>query len=247
MINDEVASGFEQKIDICNSLNIPNMEISDEFDGVKITKLSGGEVENLRNLLIINNKKIVLLSCSVPVNDRKYYEEVFRKANLLNVENIKVQLGDNCDNEDEIVDMLASLGKMGKAYGISVLCENRSNSFMSTDNNISKIFKRLPGEYTGFIFNPLEFAKMKRHPFLNEFYNSKLKGKVRFLRINDGLFSDGSPTLPGEGNAEIKEMTSALLARGFKGYFSFVPYLNEMDLNKFKKIIARYKKILMEL
>ena len=115
------------------------------------------------------------------------------------------------------------------------------------ENELAKLFKELPDYNPGLIFNPLEYAALKKHPFFHVFYNSKLKSQIKFLRVNDGLFVDGSPTLPGEGNAELKELTSALLARSFKGYFSFESYRKEMDVESCEKVIERFKKILLSI
>jgi sugar phosphate isomerase/epimerase len=97
------------------------------------------------------------------------------------------------------------------------------------------------------VFNPLEYAAVKKHPFFHVFYNTRLKPAIRFLRINDGLFQDGSATLPGQGNAELKELVSALLARSFKGYFAYVPYLEENGLEYYEEIIRRFRNILLSI
>ena len=139
------------------------------------------------------------------------------------------------------------ISKTGNAYGIGVLLENAETSFLSTDKEVTSIYKKVKSANTGIIFNPLEFTKLKTHPFFHVFYHSKLKNDIIFLRINDGLFLDGSPTLPAMGNSEMKELTSILLARGFSGYFSFVPYLDPMNLNQYVKVIDIFKKLLMEM
>ena len=56
------------------------------------------------------------------------------------------------------------------------------------------------------------------------FYTSKLKNRIRFLRLNDSLYSTGEPTRLAGGNGEIKELVSILLTRSFDGWFSVTPY-----------------------
>ena len=62
------------------------------------------------------------------------------------------------------------------------------------------------------------------HPFFHVFYASKLKNRVRFLRLNDSLYSTGEAMPLAGGNGEIKELISILLSRSFDGYFSVTPY-----------------------
>lgn len=245
-INDIVAEDLEGKIDICSRLMINNMEINDWLGSLSIADINGEQTENCRRLLIANNKKIVLLNCSEPVSNLDYYKKIFRKAHLLNIENISVQC--NVDRYDgAFIEGLKTVCEIGGAYGIRVLLENCSTTFLSADEAISEIFAKEKGLNLGLIFNPLEFVRLKAHPFFHVFYNSRLKNDIIFLRVNDGLFPDGSPVLPAMGNAEIKELASIMLARGFRGYFSFTPYFSQMDYSKYVEIIYMFKGLLMEM
>ena len=137
--------------------------------------------------------------------------------------------------------------RIGKAYGIGVLVENNSKTALPSASSVARFFESAGKGSAELIFNPLEYVRIKRHPFLNEFYNSRLKNMIRFLRVSDGLFVDGEAVLPAQGNGEIKEMASILLARGFKGYFSFTPYLKDMSLRDYEEIIERFKKLLTQM
>lgn len=266
LIDDSIFKSFEEKIKIFNKFLINNVEINDYIDGKNITELNGCEIEKIRNLLIQYNKKIVLLNCSTDINDYEYYKTAFRNAHMLGVENIKIGFCLNCDScsdsnnnknhknsfHEMLADNLKKIIRLGESYGIGVLIENNSALNFTHDVEFTRICKDFELNNIYLIFNPLEYVRLKEHPFFHIFYNSKLKNNILFLRVNDGLYIDGSPTLPGEGNGEIKEMTSAILARGFKGYFSFTPYLNtSIDSNIFIKtyenIISKFKSMLMEM
>lgn len=246
-IDDCVAKTIENKIDVCRQLEICNMEINEELDGVSIAHFSGEQLNNLRNLLISTNRKIVLLNCIKPVTQTDHYKNVFRKAQLVRVENIKVTIKKEDSCSDAFIEGLQMVCKIGKAYGIKVLVENDSTTFLSTEQEISEVFKMLEGLNAGLIFNPLEFVRLKSHPFFHVFYNSRLKNNIFFLRVNDGLYLNGKPVLISKGNAEIKELASILIARGFTGYFSFVPYLEKMNVGNFAETMDSFKKLLMEM
>lgn len=258
-IDNRFAESMQDKINICNHFLINNMEITDEINGKNISDLTGVEVEEYRKLLITNNKKIVLLNCSTPLSDYENYKKVFRKAYMLGVESIKVEIPLKeseimIDKNDDAACIIGSITenyrkicRIGKSYGIGVLIENNSNTCLSDNDILTSIFKSVNEKSAGLIFNPLEFAKLKSHPFFHVFYNSKIKTSISFMRVTDGLYADGRPVYPGEGNAEVKELVSALLARGYKGYFSFVPYLDNMDMAKFESVIHKFKNLLMNL
>lgn len=261
-ISDETAQDFQQKLNACNQLLIYNIEIDELFDGKNLYDLNGDELENYRNILIMSGKKIEIYSTSEPVEHFDYYKILFRKAHLLNIKNIKIKNIHNCSHWEASENELGTCSKkgieefaldlqkivgIGESYGIRVLLENQSGSEIAEDSQITNIFKLVKSEYLGLVFNPLEFVKLKKHPFFHVFYNSKLKNNIHFLRVNDGLFTDGKPMLPGIGNGELKELASILLSRSFNGCFSFTPYLGQNDLDSYRDIIERFKKILMEI
>jgi len=61
------------------------------------------------------------------------------------------------------------------------------------------------------------------------------------------LFCERKPALPGQGNAEIKELASILLSRSFDGCFSFTDYFGGMDLEALREYIAAFKTLLKQM
>jgi sugar phosphate isomerase/epimerase len=249
LVDDSVASSLESKIHVCSELLIANMEITDGSEGASIAWMSGAELEGVRSLLIHCHKKIVLLEASRPPSDYEYYRQLFAKAYMLHVENIKVNVTgkEPAEEAEKLTDALKALLPLAQSTGIRLVIENEASSIVSDDRKLTALYKSIKTANTGIVFNPLEYVRMKAHPFFHAFYNSKLKDEVRFLRIQDGLFQDGSAVLPGEGNAEVKEMASILLKRSYKGYFSFTPYLEEKSMAQYIRMMDAFKKMLMEL
>ncbi|MDF2714802.1 MAG: hypothetical protein K0R28_1727 [Paenibacillus sp.] len=246
-VEERTAAGLAEQIETCSELQIPNMEINDDVGGKLIAELTGGELETYRNMLIEHHKKIVLLNGSKPAADFGYYKKLFAKALLLQAENVKVTVSGHEAEAEAEIEALRRLVHAAKAYGIGLVIENDSRSPYSDDRSMTALYSRIKDDNTAIVFNPLEFVRTKAHPFFHIYYNSKLKGYVRFLRVNDGLYKDGTAVLPGEGNAEVKELASILLKRSYKGYFSFTPYMAETDLSRYRHMLDRFKKMLKEL
>lgn len=247
LVDDRMEEGFEAKIMLCSRFMINNMEIDDVIEGKNIVDLNGEQVENLRNLLITGHKKIVLINLNRTSTEPDYYGEVFRKAHMLSAENVKLSTAANGFGGKEFIEVAEKLCRIGRAYGIGVVFENGSGTLLDCNKSVELFYNDVKNPVTGLVFNPLEYVRVRSHPFFHEFYNSGLKQNICFLRINDGLFSDGSPVLPAEGNSEIKELASILISRGFKGYFSFTPYLENMSSDSFELLIKRFENILLTL
>lgn len=247
LVDDRIAAGLEHKINVCSELLLSHMEIDDKLGGKSLTVMNGEELETVRSLLIRNHKRIVLINGTEPVTDFDYYRKLFARAFLLHADNVRVRADVFGTSQEDIAAAIGKLCPVAKSYGIGLLIENDALSPLADDRSMTVLFKQIRTEQTGVIFNPLEHAKKRVHPFFHVFYNSKLKGDIRFLRVNDGLFVDGTAALPGEGNAELKELASILLSRSYKGYFSFTPYLPNTDIARYADMMNRFKSMLMTL
>ena len=61
---------------------------------------------------------------------------------------------------------------------------------------------------------------MGENPFLRVYYKGRLKKHVVQLYVTDGCRPGAEAfTLPGQGQAEVKELMSILRCRGFDGVF----------------------------
>ena len=178
-----------------DALHINNIELS-HFEGKPLEACTGNEVEDIRSALIDHNKTIVLLTTSLPVTDTAAFNELLRKAHLLHVKNICILLDHGLEAPDS--QALATILRMGKLWNIGIVFENNHNTFFRDNPSMSAFLSPLP-EHAGLAFNPSEFAALAKHPFFHVFYTSNLKNRIRFLRLNDTLYSTGAPTaLAGE-------------------------------------------------
>ncbi|HEY3398449.1 MAG TPA: AAC(3) family N-acetyltransferase [Armatimonadota bacterium] len=73
-----------------------------------------------------------------------------------------------------------------------------------------------------FAFNPGRFAGAQQRPFLQVCYQGTLRRRTRYLYLEDAL-RDGTRTLPGRGEAEVKEILSALRCRSWDGVVTLRP------------------------
>ncbi len=203
-----------------NEFGIDNIELKDGVVGKPLYEMTPAEIEEVRNCLILNRKRIVLYTVAVTYDRLDLYKKIFRNAMLLRIENIKISLCVLSDTDEKTLENIKAIASYAEACSIPVLFEPRAKYPLFT----YEWYGKYRTDWTGIVFDPLECVKENKNPFLTVLYKNKYRHDVKFLRIHDGLYGGGEPTLPELGNAEIKECTSALLAFGFDGYFSLWEY-----------------------
>ncbi len=233
-IPDHIAKSFSDKCKTASLLGINNIETGDVFDAVPLIDMNGEELEEIRNTLIDEGKRIVLLSTSLGTDEHEKLNLLFRNAHILNVKGIKIDPTERCDT--------IYLKKLSASYGIPLFVENKTHSDIENEKQMHEVIKL--GNAIGLIFNPFEFVCLDRHPFFHIYYSSKIKNYIKFLRINDGLFTTHKPTMLSYGCAEVKELASIMLSRSFDGYFSFAPYIKDMTLEQYKQNLEQFKHLL---
>lgn len=243
--SDFLAPGFEDKLALCDKTGCTYVELSDMIENTFLGDLDGDTIETMRGLLIDYGKTISLVTYTGKISDYSQFRRLLRNAHLLGVKAIKV----SCDEYATVRDAAADITECAqdaKCYGIRLCVENRHDSVLSRNKDMELLVKTV-GDNVYTIFNPLCYAYMRAHPFFHEFYGSKLKNNIAFLRVNDGLFCERRPELPGKGNAEIKELASILLSRSFDGCFSFTDYFGEMSMDDWMEYIAAFKMLLKQM
>ena len=243
--SEALAPGFEDKLALCDLTRCAYVELSDGIDNTFLGDMDGNAIEDMRCLLIDYGKTISLVTYTGKIKDREPFRKLLRNAHLLGVKAIKVSIDDYDTVQNAVADV-AECAKDAGCYGIRLCVENKQDSILSRNKDMEALVKGV-GDNVYTVFNPLCYAYMRAHPFFHEFYGSKLKNNISFLRVNDGLFCEHKPMLPGQGNAEIKELASILLSRSFDGYFSFTDYLGQGNREELVSYIAAFKRLLKQM
>jgi len=242
-IPDGLAPSFTEKLEACDKLRILKLELGDTIDGVPISELGGERLEELRGQLISSGVCLSLVTVGLHGAEPAEFKKLLRAAHLLSVESIKLR-AEPSQTMERLTAAAITAARLAGSYGISVLVENAPDTVLKDDAGLSSLVCAVTDPPIGTIFNPLGYVYTESHPFFHMFYASKLKNNIRFLRVNDGLYKERKPVEIGCGNAEIKEMASILLSRSYNGYFSFVPYLQNMELEDYSRCIRRFRDIL---
>lgn len=197
---------------------IKNWELSDDYFGTPLHAMNGNQTEDIRNDLIHQLARVVLYRADLPVPDEKAYVRFFRNAHLINVENVLLSESAIAGASDEEI---RNIIRIAASFSIRVLLKPEADHPAETS---LERYAALRCSDTGLFYDPSEYVKQHRNPYRDILYKSSLKDDIVFLRVDDMVFDTLQPVLPEHGNAQIKECASTLLARSFRGYFSFANY-----------------------
>lgn len=131
-------------------------------------------------------------------------------------------------SKDEF-DQAAQLARNSKAE-VFIMNDGAPSSFYAELYTSTENAPRLA-------FNPAQFAKAGEKPFLQIFYKGKLRKNTSHFYIDDGTF-DGTSTLPGYGNGEVKEIISMLRCRSYGGVMTLRAHDGGID--NFKQSAAAF-------
>lgn len=214
-------------------LGFKNIEVNDSYFKTPLYKMGANELEDECDALIESFTKIVIFESVIPVCDYEAYKALYSNAHILKIENIKVDvsaLGAPVDFE-----ALKKIIALGEAYSIKTVFEVTAERFEEFNYDT---YMQIRTGATGVIYNPIEFVKLHKNPFLSSLYKAKYKDDVVALRICDMLYDTLIPTHIEKGHSEVKECASCLLARSYKGYFSFYKYGDDIDVKDAAKEFA---------
>lgn len=126
------------------------------------------------------------------------------------------------DQEGDVAGRLSALAERAEAAGVTLLLENHPRG-IATGEALGAMVAAVGRPVLAGAVDPAGFVAMRKHPFLTEFMAGPLKRQVRCLRLRDALF-DGTEVPPNQGNAELKELVSALECRGYRGRYVLSPF-----------------------
>jgi len=114
---------------------------------------------------------------------------------------------------------LSALNALAGGLGVTALLTNAAAGWPDSAD-----LGRLAGDQRypslGACYDPAAAVARRRHPFLADMMAGPLKRTVHILRLRDALFAGGPDVLPDTGNAELRELVSALEARSYHGWYA---------------------------
>lgn len=126
---------------------------------------------------------------------------------------------------NQVLDRLNALLEAAEGSGVMLLHENESGIYGNIAERCLDLLEGLDHPNFRAIFDPANFIQQKQRPF-TECY-PLLKDYVEYCHIKDAIMETGEVVPAGEGDGEVKELLADLKAKGFSGFLSLEPHLQE--------------------
>jgi aminoglycoside 3-N-acetyltransferase len=214
-------------------------------EGIRNAVVSGEDglpVKEVTNCISTFGFKTPAVNIGIPEFSGKnlFVEEAAEKACVFGAGRIIFSLPADSNKRNKLLNELKKAADYCGSRGLDLLIENGALKAAGLEFVMEAVEKNnLPN--LGLAYNPANFAFEGGRPFLD--FVRKLK-YVSVLYVNDGLKNKpGSFTAPGEGNAEIKEIISALRARSFSGLLVVKP--PECDYFLLKEHAGAFRNLLL--
>lgn len=231
-----LAANFAERLALLRVLKLHHLEVSEEE--IRVERLRIGDVLDMRDQLVDENCEVVAYETRLEDKSPDELNTLFQHLHILKVRNILLS------DEEGASGRIGECFSLSKSYGIRVLLENHAGGRLATAGDAEAFLKDHKDDEPGIVFNPLEYVRTQRHPFFHVYYASRMKNHIQMLRINDGLFSDGTACFPGHGNGEVKELISIMLSRSFDGVFSIVPCPSDASADGVNKVLSWLRAVL---
>jgi sugar phosphate isomerase/epimerase len=125
----------------------------------------------------------------------------------------------------EVIRRLNAMVDETSMWGMILLHENEKGIYGDTAERCADLLKEVGSTNLRAVFDPANFVQVGVKPFSEAF--PVLDEQITYVHIKDAIFADGSITVAGEGEGEVEEFLRALWRRGYQGYLSLEPHLEE--------------------
>ena len=125
----------------------------------------------------------------------------------------------------QVMERLGALLDRAKGHPVVLLHENERRIYGDIPRRCLDILETFASPQLRMTFDPANFVFCDVRPFTDGY--EMLKDYIDYLHIKD-VIADGLRIVPaGEGDAQVREVLSALQARGYDGFASLEPHLSE--------------------
>ena len=127
------------------------------------------------------------------------------------------------DYREPVMERMAALLDAAEGHPVVLLHENERHIYGDIPRRCHDLMVTLDSPQFRMTFDPANFVMCDVHPF-SEGYEL-LKDYIDYVHIKDGLMAARQVVPAGQGEGEVRELLSALMARDYAGYLSLEPHL----------------------
>ena len=235
---DEIDDSLQTQMDVLDEYGIRYIEMRG-VNGKNVSELTLDEARDIKKQLDTRGFKISALGSpigKIPITDEfaphlQLFKHVLMVAGILETKYIRMfsffipSREDPAKYRDEVMLRWKSFIDAAAGSGLILLHENEKEIYGDTPERCLDILKTMNCNYLKAIFDPANFVQCNVETYPHAF--ELLKDEVIYLHIKDALVSDHSVVPSGYGDGKVREILTALTKRGYYGFLSLEPHLQQ--------------------
>ncbi|HEX3045127.1 MAG TPA: sugar phosphate isomerase/epimerase family protein [Bacillota bacterium] len=235
---DEIADDLQTQMDVLEQYGIRYIEMRG-VNGKNVSDLTLDEAKAIKKQLDARGFKISALGSPIGkilITDDfaphlQLFSHLLMIAKILETKYIRmfsffIPAGEEpAKYRDEVMRRWRSFIEAAAGSGLILLHENEKEIYGDTPERCLDLLKTMNCDYLKAIFDPANFVQcnVETYPHAYEL----LKDEVIYMHVKDALATDHSVVPSGFGDGKVPEILTALDRRGYKGFLSIEPHLQQ--------------------
>lgn len=235
---DEIDDNLQTQMDVLEQYGIQYIEMR-SVNGKNVSELTLDEARAIKKQLDARGFKISAIGSPIGkilitddfAHHLQLFKHVLKIAEILETKYIRMfsffipKGEDPAKYRDEVMRRWKSFIEIAAGSGIILLHENEKEIYGDTPERCLDILKTMNCDYLKATFDPANFVQCNVETYPHAF--ELLKDEVIYLHIKDALATDHSVVPSGYGDGKLRQILTALTKRGYHGFLSLEPHLQE--------------------
>lgn len=234
---DEISDDVEEQCQVASDLGLRYAEVRSGW-GTNILDLDDGQLDRLEAVLARHAMQVS--SIGSPIGkvfvDEDFEAHLVRMkraadvAHRLDAPYIRlfsffIRPGDNPDDHrDEVLRRMRALAEVAESADVILLHENEKEIYGDIPRRCVDIIESVASTHLRAAWDAANFVQVGVQRPFDEGYAS-LRPHLEYMQIKDARAADGTVTVAGDGDGQLRETIRALCQDGFDGFFSMEPHL----------------------
>lgn len=233
---DEIDPSLKTQMDVLDEHGIRYIEMRG-VNGKNLTQYSLDEVKSIKKHLDERGFKLSAVGSpigKIMITDEfdshlELFKHTIEIAKIMETEYIRMfsffipKGEDPLRFRDEVMNRWQKFIKAAEGTGLILLHENEKDIYGDTPERCLDLIETLNCDYLKLVFDPANFVQCDVTTYPDAY--EMLKDHIAYMHIKDALFKNHQVVPAGHGDGHVKEILTALKARGYEGFLSLEPHL----------------------
>ena len=232
---DEISPELDVQLDTLQELSLRYLELRGVWDK-NVLDLDDGEAQQIKAAL--DERGIKVSAIGSPIGkikiddpfephleafDRALQLAEYFGAPYIRMFSFYVPEGEAAAYRSQVMERLRALLERAKGHPVTLLHENESRIYGDVPTRCLDILETLASPQLRMTFDPANFVMCGVKPYTEAYV--LLKDHIEYLHIKDAISAERRIVPAGQGDGEVRQVLSALQARGYDGFASLEPHL----------------------